>query len=115
MLRTLTLGLGLFAICAMAVAQTETISVDGGKITGIIEDGVHVYKGIPFAAPPTGKFRWKAPQPVIPWDSVKQCDTFGAGCPQPAYPKASLNARYMGPLSEDCIYLNICTPAEVPS
>ena len=51
------------------------LTIEGGQIQGVPADikGVTVYRGIPFAAPPTGQNRWKAPQPVIPWEGVKLC------------------------------------------
>src|SRR5437868_2855406 len=63
-------------------ANNDTIKVEGGLISGTTADGVRSYKGIPFAAPPTGDLRWKAPQPVVAWEGVRQCDSFGPECPQ---------------------------------
>ena len=65
-----------------------------------------VYKGVPFAAPPVGDLRWKAPQPVIPWEGVRQAKDYDA-CPM-----QSGNNPYG--YSEDCLYLNIWTPAKSP-
>ena len=80
--------------------------------------GVAVYRGIPFAAPPVGDLRWKAPYPVIPWKGVKACEEFG---PSPMQPKP-VSFLMIGPefvvpaqpLSEDCLYLNIWTAAKSP-
>ena len=60
------------------------LEIEGGKIQGVEStvDGVYIYKGIPFAAPPVGDLRWKEPQPVIPWEGVKVADTFGPGSVQ---------------------------------
>ena len=60
------------------------LDIEGGKIQGVEStiDGVYIYKGIPFAAPPVGDLRWKEPQPVIPWEGVKVADTFGPGSVQ---------------------------------
>ena len=77
--------------------------VDGGWIRGEVLEGLTVYKGIPFAAPPMGELRWKAPQPVIPWEGVRQATGFAAR------PMQSGNSRYGS--SEDCLYLNVWTPA----
>ena len=81
------------------------VETDAGTIEGTIENGIKVFKGVPFAAPPVGDLRWKAPQPVVPWDGVRKTDKFGPACPQPQ------NL----PQSEDCLYLNIWTPANYAS
>jgi para-nitrobenzyl esterase len=62
-----------------------------------------IYRGIPYAAPPTGPWRWMPPQPVLPWTTPRRCDTFGPVCPQPGY---------SGVMSEDCLFLNVWTPAK---
>jgi para-nitrobenzyl esterase len=84
---------------------TTLILTDAGKVQGIQENGFMSFKGIPFAAPPVGELRWKEPQPVKPWDGVLKADTFG-----PASPQAQ-NLRQ----SEDCLYLNVWTPAKYAS
>ena len=67
----------------LGVAQTPApIRVDGGAIQGTMEDGLTVYRGIPFAAPPVGDLRWRAPQPAAKWDGVRQADKFAPGCIQ---------------------------------
>jgi len=75
-----------FCVVAMAVMScnsqsfnTGLIKVTGGTIQGVVEDDMMIFKGIPFAAPPVGELRWKAPQPVIPWEGVRQADKFGPG------------------------------------
>src|SRR5215470_18049763 len=65
-----------------ASAADDTIKVDGGRISGTTENGVRTFKGIPFAAPPVGDLRWKAPQPVVPWKGVRKATEFGARCMQ---------------------------------
>ena len=101
----------------------DPLQIEGGLVSGqAVEKGdVRVYKGIPFAAPPVGPLRWKAPQPVTSWDTppappldkggkggVRACTEFGNWCPQPK----PLMGRDLGPLSEDCLYLNVWTPAK---
>jgi len=61
-------------------AAAETVKVDGGQIVGVEVEGVRMFKGIPFAAPPVGDLRWKPPQPVVPWTGVRKADTFGPKC-----------------------------------
>jgi Carboxylesterase type B len=53
------------------------VKVTGGTIQGEVLEDMTVYKGIPFAAPPVGDFRWKAPQPVVAWDGIRECKEFG--------------------------------------
>jgi len=92
------------------VAIEDPIKIDTGLVSGaIVGEDIHVYKGIPFAAPPVGDLRWKPPQPVASWQGVKECTEFG---PAPmGYYSASFPA-YAAPPSEDCLYLNIWTPAK---
>jgi para-nitrobenzyl esterase len=85
--------------------------VEGGLVQGTVEDGLTVYRGIPFAAPPVGDLRWRAPQPVLKWDGVKETVKFAPAC---------IQGMMMGPggsspaPSEDCLYLNIWSPAKSP-
>ena len=82
-------------------AVPDTVRVDGGQIAGTIADGVRIFKGIPFAAPPTGDLRWKPPQAVIAWSGVKTADTFSPECPQSPYAAGSAYAMPAAPTSED--------------
>ena len=112
MLRCMTTFFAALAVLAsVAVAQSESVRVDGGLISGAEQDGARSYKGIPFAAPPVGERRWKAPAPVGSWDGVRACESFGPICPQAPYPPASIYAREPEPQSEDCLYLNVWTAA----
>ena len=93
------------------------LEVEGGKIQGVESSvkGVYIYKGIPFAAPPVGDLRWKEPQPVIPWEGVKMADTFGPGSMQVNHDSSNpwtSEFYWEDPeFSEDCLYLNVWTPA----
>ena len=93
------------------------LEIEGGKIQGVEStvDGVYIYKGIPFAAPPVGDLRWKEPQPVIPWEGVKVADTFGPGSVQVNHDSSNpwtSEFYWEDPeFSEDCLYLNVWTPA----
>jgi len=93
---------------------TDPIATYAGYISGTIyEDAgttIHVYLGIPYAAPPVGDLRWKPPQPVTPWEGVRECTTFGSQAPQD-----EVWVDRTVPVSEDCLYLNVMTPAEKPS
>lgn len=102
---------------------TEPIRVEGGMITGTPAWawGVRLYRGIPFAAPPVGKLRWRPPQPVVPWESVLAANHFGARCMQreAGVEQSPAGVGTNGALwdepgtnviSEDCLYLNIWAP-----
>src|SRR4051794_28908281 len=76
-----------FIVCAcvlmlstLAQKNFDVVKTDAGAISGITNKNgdVHIFRGIPFAAPPVGELRWKAPQPVQPWRGVKNCDSFSA-------------------------------------
>ncbi len=95
-------------------ALNNQVKVEGGTIAGTAvgeKQDVRVYKGIPFAAPPTGNLRWKAPQPVVPWSGVRDATQFSPACPQPDT-LSRLTGRKLGPTSEDCLCLNVWTPAK---
>lgn len=90
-----------------------------GTVEGLAaeDQGITVFRGVPFAQPPVGGLRWRAPQPALPWDGVLQAFDFGPTAMQPT-PGASddFYDREWGadpavPMSEDCLYLNIWTPA----
>lgn len=90
-----------------------TIATTAGKIRGIEKMGCLQFRGVPFAAPPVGALRWKAPQPHEAWDGVRDATQFGPICPQVPGPMESLTAaqREPNPMSEDCLTLNVFTPA----
>ncbi|HST22136.1 MAG TPA: carboxylesterase family protein [Blastocatellia bacterium] len=109
---TLILAFSVFNFSTRAWSINGNIRVDGGLISGTTADGVTCYKGIPFAAPPVGELRWKAPQPVVAWEGVRACNDFGPECPQAPYPQASLYYSPPQKQSEDCLYLNVWTGAK---
>jgi para-nitrobenzyl esterase len=95
----------LFSFSIYIDAQNpEPVKTDKGLVQGYLENGLTVYKGIPFAAPPVGDFRWKAPQPLKSWEGVKQANKFA---PAPFQGGNTPSGK-----SEDCLYLNIWTPAK---
>lgn len=104
----------LISIPAVAVAQSHPVRIASGLVSGVsVSGGMEVYKGIPFAAPPMGKLRWKPPQAPASWSGVRRADSFGAPCMQPASPKrlGPWTRAFLSelPSSEDCLYLNIWT------
>ena len=76
------------------------------------EDGVRVFKAIPYALPPVGVRRWQPPEPAPAWTALRDARAFAPQCVQPAYPEQSVFARPDRPQSEDCLYLNVWTTAE---
>ncbi|HVC77887.1 MAG TPA: carboxylesterase family protein [Candidatus Micrarchaeaceae archaeon] len=81
-----------------------------GRVEGMDDRGTIAFKGIPFAAPPVGPLRFRPPQPPPSWDGVRRCHEPGPACPQDSG-LASLRYRASEPKSEDCLYLNLWTPA----
>ncbi len=108
----LAAGLALFIGAASAATGPRVRTADGmleGRLDGT---GVHAFKGIPFAAPPTGALRWKAPQPVRPWKGVRQAGSFGPRAMQ--LPLFSDMVFRSDGVAEDCLYLNLWKPAKAP-
>jgi hypothetical protein len=93
----------------------DVVKTDAGYISGTVlgepDKPVHVYRGIPYAAPPVGDLRWKPPQPVAPWSGIRECTVYSI---QPAqFPDVNLPEEEQKiPSNEDCLYLNVLTPAE---
>ncbi|OKP84379.1 carboxylesterase/lipase family protein [Paenibacillus sp. P32E] len=83
-----------------------------GKLLGAEEEGVKVWRGIPFAAPPVGKLRFRAPQPPQPWDSVREALSFSPVSHQPVSTSSTRFGGTSPDYSEDCLYLNVWSPAE---
>ncbi len=119
LLMTIMMPLALAAIqrTPATAAIQEPIQVDGGLITGTPTlqwtPGVRVFRGIPYAAPPVGDLRWRPPQPVIPWEGVKAADHFSAACmQQPTATDGNAWREGLAPVSEDCLFINVWTPAQ---
>ncbi|MFC5412525.1 carboxylesterase/lipase family protein [Larkinella bovis] len=102
----------------VAVGQGPILQISNGRIEGTTNKtgDIRIFKGIPFAAPPVGNLRWKAPQPVANWSDVKKCVAFGPS-PMQAKPAPFLywSSEFLipaEPISEDCLYLNVWTGAK---
>jgi len=109
---------------AAANSYSDPIKIDTGYISGALIGNagkeVHIYRGIPYAAPPVGDLRWKPPQPAASWQGIRQTTAFGKSCSQDLsqYFAAikSLPASWIeAQLSEDCLYLNVLAPAKKAS
>lgn len=108
-MRMLT-AMALVCCAAPAAAQqAPVVTVTGGNVRGATGEGVTAFKGIPFAAPPVGPLRWRAPQPVPPWAGVRDATAFGHDCMQLPFPS---DAAPLGTApSEDCLTVNVWAPA----
>ncbi len=106
----------VFAASAASAAITEPVKLDAGLVSGASgnDAAVRVFKGMPFAAPPVGPLRWKAPQPSAKWDGVKQAIAFGPRCMQGGG-AGRAGAPPPPPTSEDCLYINVWTAASSSS
>ncbi|HEU5347628.1 MAG TPA: carboxylesterase family protein, partial [Ktedonobacterales bacterium] len=92
--------------------ETDTVvKTQYGEVRGSVADGVHTFKGIPYAAPPFGANRFRPPQPVAPWSGVRDALTFGPKTPQLPYPPqiSEILPELVGS-GEDCLTLNIWSP-----
>jgi para-nitrobenzyl esterase len=105
----LTLGMR-----AAADADEVRVNTQAGIVEGVADVGIVSFKGIPYAAPPVGERRWKAPQAPAPWDGTHKAVAYGNACIQPPGLSAKAGGD-PGPLSEDCLYLNVWTPRADPA
>lgn len=109
LVRSLILLAAIVTPFALYGANPLQVKTQTGKIEGKQDGAVRTFLGIPYATPPVGELRWKAPQPVAKWSGVRKTTEFGARCMQgPIY--SDMIFRDAGP-SEDCLYLNVWTPA----
>lgn len=100
--------------CGTAVSTLERPLLRSGAISGLSQDGVREFLGIPFARPPVGEDRFRPPMPVAAWRGTLACEHYRPSCPQPRQ-LFSFGPLDVGELSEDCLYLNVWTPAQAPT
>ena len=103
------LGITLLFACSLQAQQTDSLNrqivhTTYGDIRGITNGEVTSYKGIPYAAPPVGEYRWRPPQPVKAWTEVRDATRQCASCPQRTWPGSTETT------SEDCLFLNVWAP-----
>jgi para-nitrobenzyl esterase len=96
-----------------AAATVDEVRIDSGALKGAIAGGVVAFKGVPYAAPPTGGNRWRPPQPVAPWKGVRAAVDYASDCMQLPFPS---DAAPLGTKpAEDCLYLNVWSPVQRPA
>ncbi|MBN8707630.1 MAG: carboxylesterase family protein [Bacteroidetes bacterium] len=91
--------------------QNPVIQTLSGAVQGVTEGQTDSFKGIPYAAPPVGEFRWRPPQPVQPWQGVRDATQYGSDCAQAGWPRTPGSIREG--TSEDCLFLNVWRPAGI--
>src|SRR5580658_9982854 len=91
-----------------ALAASDDVKIETGRLKGVAHDGVVAFKGVPFAEPPVGDLRWRPPQPAKAWTGVRQASEYGADCAQKPFPgdAAPLGVQP----AEDCLYANVWIP-----
>lgn len=107
-------GLAIVLFAATAQSAPVRLSTPQGDLIGEVDPdagGVSSFKGIPYAAPPVGELRWRAPQPPADWQGERMADSFGADCMQTSYATDSFFYRPARHTSEDCLFLNVWTAA----
>jgi para-nitrobenzyl esterase len=117
-LGSLAPGLCALAACALAsipaVARAERpiVRAPAGAVRGVDLDGLKIFKGIPYAAPPVGERRWKPPAGAATWSGVRDAAEFGPACQQPKPRPGGIYSDPLKAMSEDCLSLNIWAPAK---
>ncbi|NML08250.1 carboxylesterase family protein [Sphingomonas sp. G-3-2-10] len=110
----LLLGTALAAALVLpdpAMAQAPVVTAPAGTLRGAAVDGVNSFKGIPYALPPVGRRRWRAPVAMPAWKGERDATRFGAACIQPQARGTGIYNEVLPAMSEDCLSLNIWTPA----
>ncbi len=104
----------LLSAAPVCAQQPVTVLTKGGPVTGLKTASLRTFFGIPYAAPPTGNLRWKAPQPVTAWTAPRNATAFGNQCTQVVLGIFDVPGETQGEVkgSEDCLFLNIYAPSE---
>jgi para-nitrobenzyl esterase len=99
----------LILLLCVGAAEAAPVLIESGAVQGVRANGLTVYKGVAYATPPLGEFRWREPKPLRPWSGVRKADKFAPACMQTG---VSMPGETPPAVSEDCLYLNIWTPAK---
>jgi para-nitrobenzyl esterase len=100
-------------LCAATIARASSspvVDAPAGRVSGVSEGGLDVFRGLPYAQPPVGPLRWKGPLPLPRWEGVRQATEFGPACMQPIPKPGGVYYETPSPMSEDCLTLNIWVP-----
>jgi len=102
------------AVAASADPEGERVILQtpAGGLSGVAIEGVRAFKGVPYAAPPVGPGRWRPPAPAPHWTGLRDARAFGPACVQPTPRVQTIYSADLGQTSEDCLTLNIWTPAD---
>ena len=117
MIRRALCAVPLLLVCtALPAAITQPVQVEGGQVLGVPgnDPSIMTFKSIPFAAPPVGNLRWRAPQPVVPWKGLHATDKYPPSCIQDipsSNPPWTYEFMTHNEIGEDCLYLNVFSPA----
>jgi para-nitrobenzyl esterase len=117
-LPTRKLRTSLLVLCAMCLvpvvsavnSSSPVVQIPSGKVRGLNNGQLMIFKGVPYAAPPVGNLRWRPPQPVASWNGIRGATEYGHDCMQTLVPNDDAPLRTKA--SEDCLYLNVWAPRD---
>lgn len=111
LIRTLAAALALCATAPAFAQDAPVVNAPAGSVRGEAIGDVHVFRGIPYARPPVGEMRWRPPLQAPHWRGVREATEFGAACYQPPSRGGSIYHNTHAAMSEDCLFVNVWTPA----